>query len=138
MDVQSEVTRKALRKITAALEGLGHKPVVIGSLAQQAWWSTREAQEVELLTPSGEAHREAIFSAARGEGLQQAPPAPGAAGLRLRYADPKTGGASSVALLESSTPFHKQVIGRAQQRIVLEIQLIVATCEDVILFCAGS
>jgi hypothetical protein len=142
MGAQAEVTRKALRKITAAIEGLGHKPVVIGALAHLAWGSKGEARDVELLISSGEAHRESILSAARGEGLQQTPHAPKAppnpSTLRLRYDDSKLGGAANVDLLESSTPVHKLVMGRAGRGIVLEMDSWLATCEDLILILAGS
>ncbi len=139
--VQAEVVKKALRKIAAALQGLRHDPVAIGEVAHQAWGSKREAQGVELLMPTGPAQRDAILSAARGEGLQQAPDGPGQAGtvtLRLRYADPKLGGTVNVDLVEAGTPFHKQVIGRAQPEQVLQVRLLLATCEDLILLRAGS
>ena len=123
---------KALSKITAAVEGMGHKAVAIGAIARQSWGSKREAEGVELLVSSGEAHREAILGAARGEGLQQSLECP----LRLRYTDAKLGGTVNVDLVEAATPFQKQVIARAQRGNVLTTQMLVATCEDLILLAA--
>src|SRR5688572_83139 len=125
-----DVLLKALRKITAALQGVGHPPVVIGDLARQAWGSKRAPSAVHLLVPSGEAERGSILSAARGEGLQQEP---GASPLRLTYSDPKSGGSAGVDLVEAATPFQKQVIGRAQRGDVLQMSLPVASVDDVIL-----
>jgi hypothetical protein len=124
------VLLKTLRKITAALQGVGHPPVVIGDLAHQAWGAKREPAAIQLLVPSGPEHRDAILGAARGEGLKQQP---GPAPLRFTYEDAKLGGASDVELVEAETPFQKQVIGRAQRAPVLQMTLPLATCDDVIL-----
>jgi len=126
----TEIILKALRKIVAALQGVGHPPVVIGDLAHQAWGVKRDPRGVELLVPSGEAQRPTILSAARGEGLQQEP---GPSPLRLKYLDARLGGNAGVELVEASTPFQKQMIGRAQPGPVLQMHLPVATCEDLIL-----
>jgi hypothetical protein len=128
----AEAMPKALRKIAAAVEGLGHKAVVIGTLAHRAWGSKREAAGVELLVSSDPAHREAILSAARGEGLQQSPDGP----LRLQYTDAKLGATATVDLVEARTPFHAQVIGRAQRGNILQTGALVATCEDLILLAS--
>lgn len=133
--VPAELVLKALRKTVAAVEGMGHKPVAIGAIAHQAWGAKRAAQGIELLIPTGETHRESILGAARGEGLQQVP---GGAPLSLRYTDAKLDGTVSVDLIEAATPFHKQVLGRAQQGFVLDLRMLVATCEDLILLRAGS
>jgi hypothetical protein len=130
-----ELVLKALRKIVAAIEGFGHKPVAIGALARQSWGAKRAAPGVELLLPTGEAQRETILSGARGEGLQQVP---GGAPLSLHYTDAKIGGTTTVDLLEASTPFLKKVIARAQEGRVLQVLMRVATCEDLILLGAGS
>jgi hypothetical protein len=130
-----EVVLKALRKIVAALQGVGHEPVAIGALARQAWGSKKEAQAVELLIPTGPEHREAILSAARGEGLQMATGGPGT--LHLRYTDAKLGGSANVELTEAATPFHKRLISRAQREPVLQVQMRLAACEDLILWSAG-
>lgn len=131
----ADLLLKALRKITAALQGVGHKPVAIGDLAQGAWGSKRAPRGVQLLVPSGEAHRGAILSAARGEGIQQEP---GPSPLRLKYADAKLGGSADIDLLEASTPFHKQVIERAQPGDVLQVYMPLATVDDVILLGVAS
>jgi hypothetical protein len=120
---------KTLRKITAALQGVGHPPVVIGDLARAAWGSKRDPAAIQLLVPSGEANRDAILSAARGEGLQQEPGGP----LRFKFVDAKLGGAADVELVEAATPFQKQVIGRAQRAPVLAMTLPLASCDDTIL-----
>src|SRR5688572_17094483 len=131
----ADLLLKALRKITAALQGVGHKPVAIGDLAQRAWGSKREPRGVQLLLDTGEAQRGAILSAARGEGLQQEP---GSAPLSLKYTDAKLGGTAGIELLEASTPFHKQVIGRAQPGDVLQVYMPLATVDDVILLGVAS
>ena len=131
----SDVLLKTLRKIVAALQGVGHPPVAIGDLAQRAWGSKREPRAVQLLVPSGEAQRGAILSAARGEGLQQeSGPGP----LNLKYTDAKSGGSAGIDLLEASTPFHKQVMGRAQPGEVLQVYMPLATVDDVILLAVAS
>jgi hypothetical protein len=132
--VPVQVLQKALNKILAAVEGMGHKAVAIGAIAHQAWGSKREPQGVELLISSGEAQRESILGAARGEGLQQPP----GGGLRLSYTDAKLGGTASVELTEAATPFQKQVFSRAQRGPILQSQMLVATCDDLILLRAGS
>ena len=132
--MSADLLLKALRKIVAALQGLGHPPVVIGDLARQAWGSKREPGSILLLVPSGETHRDAIRSAARGEGLQQESPT----GLKFKYTDAKLGGTADIELVEAATPFQKQVIGRAQRDGVLEMTLPLATCDDVILLGIAS
>jgi hypothetical protein len=135
MDAPSpDLLRLTLRRILAALQGLKHNAVLIGALGRQAWGCAAPASGVEILTPSGESHRPAIFSAARGEGLQQVPDQP----LRLRLTDAKLGGSADVDLVEAATPFHKQVISRAQERGVFGLPVPVASCEDLILLCAAT
>jgi hypothetical protein len=133
--VPAEVVRKALCKIVAAIEGVGHKPVAIGALARRSWGAKREPQGVELLLPTGEPHREQILSAARGEGLQQVP---GGSPLNLRYADAKLGGTAAVDLVEASSPLHQRVLERAQSGAALQVEVLVATCEDLMLMAAAS
>jgi len=130
-----EVVQKALRKVLAAIEGSGFKAVAIGPMAHFAWGVKQAPSGVTLLLPTGEAQREAILGASRGEGLQQAP---GGGPLNLQFTDAKLGGTATVDLLEASTPFHRKVIERAQPGDVLRIQLQTATCEDLILMLAGS
>ena len=131
----SDLVLKTLRKIVAALQGVGHPPVVIGDLARFSWGSKRKPKGVHLMVPSGPAQRDAILSAARGEGLQQlAGPAP----LRFTYTDPKLGGTAGVDLVEAESPFQKQVMGRAQAGPVLQMFLPLATCDDVILLGVAS
>lgn len=132
---QSEALRRALAKITAALLGVGRKPVVIGALAHQAWGAKPEPKNIELLVPPGEEHREAIRSAARGEGFQEALN-PGT--LRFRFTDAKFSATTEADVVEAATPFLKQVHGRAQPGVILDMQLPLATCEDLILLRAGS
>ena len=133
--VQAEVVLKALRKIVAAVEGMGHKPVAIGAVARRSWGAKLEPRGVELLLPTGEPQREQILSAARGEGLQQVP---GGSPLSLRYSDPKLGGTADVDLVEAASPLHRRTIERAQRGPALQVQMLVATCEDLILMAAGS
>lgn len=138
-----DVVLKALRKVTAALQGLHREPVAIGALAQRSWGAKIEPAGVELLIPPGESHRESIFSASRGEGLQQAPGEAvqmrdGNTVLRMRYLDPKAGTAADVDLLEAGTMPLKKAAGRAKPGNVLGLPLLLASCDDVILQLAGS
>ena len=129
------VLQAALRKISAAIEGLGHKSVAIGDMAHQVWGSKRPVGTVDLLVSSNESQRESLLGAARGEGLTNAP---GGSPLGFRYTDRRLGGNVGVELQEASTPFLKQVITRAQRGIALQSQMMVATVEDLILLRAGS
>jgi hypothetical protein len=104
-------------------------------MAHYSWGAQKVPTGANLLLPTGEAQREAILGASRGEGLQQAP---GGGPLNLRYTDAKLGGTATVDLLEATTPFHKKVIERAQPGSILKIQLQTATCEDLILLLASS
>jgi hypothetical protein len=123
---------KALRKVTAAAGGLGYKAVAIGAIAHQAWGSKKELPGIEVLMSSGPSQRETLLSAVRGEGLQQSSPDKP---LSLRYND-ATLGTVTVDLIEASTPFHAQVITRAQRTPVLSTDILLATCEDLILLGA--
>lgn len=130
-----EVLAKALRKVLAAIEGSGFKAAAIGQIGAQAWGSKRPVTRVELLISSGEAQRETVLGAARGEGLQQAP---GGGPLNLQFTDAKLGSTGPVDLIEAVTPFHKQILTRAQPGAALQVQVRAATGEDLILLRAGS
>ncbi len=132
MSNEAVVLSKALRKFTAAADGLGHKAVAIGAAAHQAWGSKREVPGLEVLIAADPEKRESLLSAARGEGLQQAPDQP----LQLRYNDAKLGLTASLAVVEAKTPFHAQVIARAQRSQILSIGMLAATCEDLIVLGA--
>src|SRR5258706_15693528 len=119
MDPSAEVVSKALRKVLAAIEGSGFKAVAIGAIAHQAWGSKKAPQGVDLLLSTGEAQREAILGAARGEGLQMVP---GGGPLNLRFTDAKIGATATVDLVECATPFQKQVLTRAQPGVTLQVQ----------------
>jgi len=132
MSNMPEVMTKALRKVTSAVGGLGFKAVAIGAAAHQAWGAKREVPGLDLLISLGPEKRESFLSAARGEGLQQSPDNP----LKLRYTDAKLGATVSVDITEATTPFHAQVLTRAQRGDVLSVGMLVATCEDLILLGA--
>jgi hypothetical protein len=132
MSTTTAVMTKALRKLTAAAGGLGYKAVAIGAIGQQVRGSKREVPGLDVLVSSGPAQRESLLSAARGEGLQQAPDQP----LQLRYGDAAAGTQVTLTLVESSTPFHAQVISRAEPSDVLSVQMLAATCEDLIVLGA--
>ena len=123
---------KALRKVSAAAQGLGYKAVAIGAVAHQSWGSKRELPGIEVLMSTGPSQRETLLSAVRGEGLQQSTPDKP---LSLRYND-ATLGTVTVDLVESSTPFHAQVITRAQRSNVLSADMLLASCEDLIILGA--
>jgi hypothetical protein len=126
---------KALLKSLAAIEGSGVKVAAIGEIGQQVWGSARAARRIELLISSGELQRETVLGAARGEGLQQIP---GAGPLNLQFTDTILGGTAFVDLVETTLPFHKKVLDRAQAGVFLELRVRVATCEDLILLRAAS
>jgi hypothetical protein len=132
MSNTAEVMSKALRKVTSAAGGLGFKAVAIGAIAHQAWGAKREAPGLDVLISSGPEQRESLLSAARGEGFQQSPDHP----LRLRYTDAKLAATVTVDITETTTPFHSQVIVRAQRADILSLQMLVATCEDLVLLGA--
>lgn len=123
---------KALRKLAAAAGGLGLKAVAIGPIAHQVWGVKREVSGLDVLVSAGPEQRESLLSAARGEGLQQSPDGP----LSLRYTDAKLGGTVTVNITEASTPFHARVIDRAERADILSVQMLLATCEDLILLGA--
>jgi hypothetical protein len=135
MDGSQEVVSKALRKIVAAVEGVGHKAIAIGAIASQAWGSSKAAGGVELLISSGEGQREAVLGAARGEGLRQRA---GGTPLNLEYTDAKLGGTAPVDLVEAATSLHRQIIARAQRAPVLGMSMLLATCDDLILLRAAA
>jgi hypothetical protein len=130
--MEAAVLRKALGKIVAALEGSGRKPVAIGAIAHQAWGVKTEPQGVELLIPAGPEHRDQILGAARGEGFKQEHD------LHFSYTDPKTGGTTTVDIVEASTPMLQKMHGRAQLAGVLEMSMALAGCEDLILARVAS
>lgn len=130
-----EVLAKALRKALAAIEGSGFRAAVVGDVAHAAWGSKRPPERVEILVSTGEAQRQTLLGAARGEGLQQAPVG---GPLNLQYADAKLGGTARVDLVEAATPFQKQILTRAEPGVALQVQVRVATCEDLILLRAAS
>ena len=130
--VSVEVVIRALRKIVAGLQGLKRKPVAIGAIAYRTWGVAAVPQRIDLLIPAGEEHRAAILGAARGEGFRQRE------GLKLDYTDTKIGGSTTVDLVEASTPFLAKVHTRAQDAGVLEVQMHLAACEDLILMGCAS
>jgi hypothetical protein len=134
VDAQTEVAIKALRRMLAALNGMGHQPALVGPIACSAWGCTSPRATVQLLTPTGESQRASILGAARGEGFQQSPDGP----LRLTLADAKLNATARLELIEAGTPFLKQVLGRAQRRPVLGVDPAVASCEDLIVMGAAS
>jgi hypothetical protein len=87
---------------------------------------------IEILVSTNAGQRESFLSALRGEGLQQSPDQP----LNLRCADAASGATASVALVEASTPFHGQVLTRAQRSDVCSVGMLVATVEDLIVMGA--
>lgn len=134
MPVPFEALRKALSKMVAALEGSGHKPVAIGAIARQAWGAKADPEVLELLTPSGPAQRDAVLGAARGEGFRQEP----GDKLRLTFVDGRANTSVTVELTEATTPFHAQVLRRAQPGVVVQMNLLLASCEDVMLLTTDA
>lgn len=133
---QIEALRRTLRKLSAALHGVGRRAVAIGPVAWQAYGVACETPAIDLLIPPGEQHRPMICGAARGEGLQEAPGEPGL--LRFRYTDAKLGATGEATLREASTPLLLKTHERAQDGVVLRERLALAACEDLILLLAAS
>ena len=127
------VMTKALRKVTAAAGGLGYKAVAIGAVAHQAWGSKRDVPGIEVLVSSNAGQRDSFLSALRGEGLQQS----SAQSLQLRYSDAAAGTTATVDLVEASTPFHAQILTRAQHSNVCSVGMLLATVEDLIVLGAA-
>lgn len=125
-----ELLQKALRKITAALKGLGRTTAVVGDLAHRSLGVPVETRAVELLVPAAD---EALLSAARGEGLRTTDDP-----RLLRWHDAAAGTEADVRLVEASTPFLKRVLERARPGDVLAVGVPVASCDDLILLRAGS
>ncbi len=138
--VPSDIVLKTLRRMLAALNGMGHEPALIGALAHNAWGCASPIREVQLLTPSTEAQRPGILGAARGEGFKQSDGAApvSASSFRLSYPDAKLAATGELAVFEAVTPYLKQVIGRAKKRPVFGVEVTLASVEDLILMRAGS
>jgi len=128
--VPPELLQKALRKITAALKGLGRGSAVIGDLAHRSYGIPLEPRAVEVLVPAAD---ETLLSAARGEGLRTTDDA-----LLLRWHDAAVAAAADVRLLEASTPRLARVLDRARPADILGVGVPVASCNDLILLRAGS
>ncbi len=136
----SAIVILTLRRMLAALNGMGHVPALVGTLAHNAWGCASQIREVQLLTPSSEAQRPGILGAARGEGFRQPDVAApvSAASFRLSYTDAKLAATAELEVLEAATPFLKQVLSRAQRRPVFGVEVTLASVEDLILMRAGS
>jgi hypothetical protein len=130
-----EVLAEALSKILAAIRRSNVKAAAVGEIAFQIWGSKRPAQRVELLISSGFSQRETVLGAARAEGFQQAP---NRGPLNLRFPKPELGCAAPLDLVEATNPFQKQVLNRAQPGSIFEIEIPIATREDMVLLRVGS
>jgi hypothetical protein len=131
----AEVLGKALRKIGAAIQGLGFKSAVIGDVAHLSWGSRMPVRGIEILLAIGQTQRDTMLSAARREGLF---PASGRGPLSLRFIDPKLGMTVDAELIETTLPYHREIIARAKPDFVLGTELRVASCEDLIVLRARS
>ena len=130
-----EVLADALNKMLGAVRRSNVKAAAVGEIAFQFWGSKKPAQRIELLISSGFSQRETVLGAARSEGFHQMP---NRAPLNLRYADAERGCASPADLVEATNPFQKQVLARAQPGSIFEIELPIATREDLVLLRVGS
>jgi hypothetical protein len=128
---------QALRRILAAINGCGLKSAVIGDVAHVSWGFTDQpVWSIELIAGIGEKQQETFLSAARGEGLFTASSSSGS--VSLRYIDKKLGTTANVEVIFAVTPGYWEIINRAKPDFVLNTQVRVASCEDLIVLRAGS
>lgn len=125
---QATVTQ-ALRKIVAAVEGSGFKYAVVGHVGCLAHGSKQPARFIELIVAFEGPQRESVLSAARGEGLQ---PAADDEPLHLQF------DGIPVHLRQANSPYHKQVISRAQPAQALQVRVRIAAVEDLMILIAAG
>jgi len=130
-----ELLAAAFGKILAAVTRSGAKAIAVGEIAFQAWGSAKPAQRIEIMISSGFSQRETVLSAARSEGIAQAP---NRGPLNLKLSEPESGCAAPVDLVEATNPFQKQVLGRAQPATIFDIEVPIASREDLVLLRVGS
>lgn len=132
-----EVIGGALRKVLAALNGCGFPAAVIGDVAHLSWgYTDHPVWGIEIIVSIGDAQREAFLSAARGEGLYLSSSSSNS--LSLRHIDKKLGTSANIELIEATTPLYREIIARAKPDFVLNSQVRVASCEDLIVLRTGS
>lgn len=131
------VLSAALRRAMAAIDGCGFRSALIGDAAHLSWGFTDQpVWNIELIVSIGEAKRETFLSAARGEGLFLSSSSSGS--MSLRYIDKKLGTSANIELVEAITPIYQEIIARAKPDFVLNTQVRVASCEDLIVLRTGS
>jgi len=131
------VLSAALRKVITALQGCGFPAAVIGDVAHLSWGFTDQpVWGIEIMVSIGEEKRETFLSAARGEGLYLA--SSSSSSLSLRFIDKKLGTSANVELIEAISPVYQEIIARAKPDFVLNTQVRVASCEDLIVLRTGS
>jgi hypothetical protein len=131
------VLSAALRRTMAAIDGCGFRSALIGDAAHLSWGFTdRPVWNIELIVSIGEAKRETFLSAARGEGLYLSSSSSGS--LSLRHIDKKMGTSATIELVEAITPVYQEIVARAKPDFVLNTQVRVASCEDLIVLRTGS
>ena len=127
----------ALRKIVSAIEGSGFKWTAIGDIGHLSWGFTdHPIVDIELIVGFGEKQAEQLLSAARGEGLYMA--SSGAGSYSLRFVDKKMGTTANVEIIQAMTPVYREMLNRAKPDFVLNTQVRVASCEDLIVLRTGS
>jgi len=133
----ASVLSSALRKVITALQGCGFPAAVIGDVAHLSWGFTDQpVWGIEIIVSIGEEKRESFLSAARGEGLYLA--SSSSSSLSLRHIDKKLGTSADVELIEAISPVYQEIITRAKPDFVLNTQVRVASCEDLIVLRTGS
>jgi len=132
-----EVLSLALRRTMAAIDGMGFKAALTGDAAYLSWGFTEHpAWSIELIAGVGEKEREPFLSALRGEGLFMS--SGSSASVSLRYIDKKAGATADVEVIFAGTQGYWEIINRAKPDYVLNAQVRVASCEDLILLRCGS
>jgi len=91
---------------------------------------------IELSAGVGEKQQEAFLSALRGEGLYLSSGSSSSASLR--YVDKKNGTTADVEVIFAGTPGYFEILNRAKPDYVLNAQVRVASCEDLIVLRTGS
>lgn len=133
----AEVLGLALRRIMAVVDGCGFKSAVISDVAHLSWGFTEfPVWSIELIVGLEEKEREPFLSAARGEGLYLASGSSGS--VSLRYVDKKAGTTADVEVIFATTPAYLEIVNRAKPDYVLNAQVRVASCEDLIVLRCGS
>jgi len=136
--VNGDLVLEALRRSAAALRALEMPSALIGGLAIQAWGRIRQTKDVDVLILAESATPEALVDAACRAGLRPDVRRPvlrvsDAEIHRFVWQDPHYGIDIRVDWMRAAGAFPRSVIARASPRTIEDVELAVASCEDLIL-----